>query len=139
LKSNVASLEQEGGLHIDQLPQTIQDAMILMSQIQERYLWVDSLCIVQDDKDVKRSQIATMNQIYQGAYATIIAASGNDANAGLPGVRSGTRRWLQNMECARSDTGQSSTRTLYMCLSLLVFCGHPFLLTLLSLFSFRAH
>jgi hypothetical protein len=26
-----------------------------------------------------------------------------------------------------------------MCLSLLVFCGHPFLLALLSLFSFRAH
>lgn len=51
----------------------------------ERYLWVDSLCIMQDTPD-KHTQIQQMDLIYQGAVFCIVAAAGRDANAGLPGV-----------------------------------------------------
>lgn len=54
------------------------------------YLWVDSLCIRQDRID-KHGQIRNMHQIYRRAKFTIIAATGKDANASLPGVIPGSR------------------------------------------------
>jgi hypothetical protein len=69
------------------LPRTILDAMQVVKDVGERYLWVDSLCINQNDpKDLKR-MLARMFLIYRNAAFTIIAASGQDANAGLPRVR----------------------------------------------------
>jgi Heterokaryon incompatibility protein (HET) len=37
-----------------------------------RYLWVDSLCIVQDDELEKQSEIARMQYLYQSAYITMV-------------------------------------------------------------------
>lgn len=50
-----------------------------------RYVWVDCLCLVQDDGDDMADGIAKMDLVYRGARATIIAATGTDANAGLLG------------------------------------------------------
>ncbi|CZR63000.1 uncharacterized protein PAC_12897 [Phialocephala subalpina] len=44
-----------------------------------------------------KAQLAQMGLIYSLAAFTIVAASGNDANAGLPGVRAGTRDINQNI------------------------------------------
>ncbi|KAM7192126.1 Heterokaryon incompatibility protein (HET) domain containing protein [Rhypophila sp. PSN 637] len=66
---------------------TIKDAMVVCRDIGIRYLWVDALCIVQDDPD-KLQQIKNMHHVYAGACLTIIAASGGNANAGLPGAQS---------------------------------------------------
>lgn len=68
------------------LPKTIQDTITLSGLIGERYLWVDSLCIVRDSDDDKNIQIAQMNFVYQHAIVTIVSASGLDCNAGLPGL-----------------------------------------------------
>jgi hypothetical protein len=57
----------------------------------ERYLWVDSLCIVQDDEDDERYFVPNMDTIYQNAVVTIIALSGKTSDAGLAGVRLGSR------------------------------------------------
>lgn len=80
------------------LPRTITDAMLLVSRFDERYLWVDSLCIMQDDAENKHDQIALMDVIYQKAILTIVAVSGKNAGAGLPGVRVGSRNVLQYIE-----------------------------------------
>ncbi|CAG8976891.1 hypothetical protein HYALB_00003502 [Hymenoscyphus albidus] len=77
------------GVHI---PQTITDAMTLVYGIGERYLWVDTLCIVQDDLESKSYWIAEMASVYRRALVSILAASGEDANAGLPGIRPGSRK-----------------------------------------------
>jgi hypothetical protein len=53
-----------------------------------RYLWVDRLCIVQDEPTHLREQLQQMASIYANSYFTIIAADGYDANYGLPGVDS---------------------------------------------------
>jgi hypothetical protein len=55
-------------------------------QIKQRYLWVDSLCILQDDLEDKMKQIPLLHTIYKNADLVIVAAHGCDANAGLPGV-----------------------------------------------------
>jgi hypothetical protein len=70
-----------------QLPRTILDAMRFVRALGERYLWVDTLCIIQDDIDFKGRVINSMNTIYENAYLTLFASTGADSNAGLPGLR----------------------------------------------------
>lgn len=99
-KATQSELEKPKGLSIDdlRLPRTIKDAMLLVSRFDERYLWVDSLCIMQDDAESKHDQISLMDVIYQSAILTIVALSGKSADAGLPGVRPGSREIRQHIE-----------------------------------------
>ncbi|KAN0094122.1 HET domain containing protein [Hyaloscypha variabilis] len=71
---------------LKQLPRTIEDAMSLVSKLGHIFLWVDSLCILQDDENDKRMQIPMMAAIYNRSVLTIIAAFGDDSDAGLPGI-----------------------------------------------------
>lgn len=77
------------------LDQTIQDSIELVFKMEEKYLWIDSLCIFQDSYEDKAHQIPQMHKIYGKAIMTIVAAYGDDADSGLPGVgvesRIGTR------------------------------------------------
>ncbi|KAK0615367.1 heterokaryon incompatibility protein-domain-containing protein [Bombardia bombarda] len=70
------------------LPKTIVDAINVTRSFGVRYLWVDSLCIIQDDKEDKMSEISAMDQIYAGAALTIVAATGSSANASLMDIDS---------------------------------------------------
>lgn len=65
---------------------TIRDAIIVTKELHLRYLWVDALCIVQDDVSERYAQMAIMAQIYSHAAVCFIAAAGSNASAGLPGV-----------------------------------------------------
>jgi hypothetical protein len=73
------------------LPKTVNDAIDLVKAMNERYLWVDGLCLVQDDEDDVSLGVEMMNSIYHGSYFTIIAGSGVDASAGLPGMGQNAR------------------------------------------------
>ncbi|KAF2817208.1 HET-domain-containing protein [Mytilinidion resinicola] len=83
---NVNSLMQHGALDRVELPKTISDAIVLCRLLKESYLWVDSLCIIEDEGDEKESQIMHMDSIYRRAHLTIIAAAGPDCSSGLPGI-----------------------------------------------------
>ncbi|OIW28098.1 HET-domain-containing protein [Coniochaeta ligniaria NRRL 30616] len=93
LKSNFEQLSREGGLAgvLGALPRTILDAMQFVKSLGIRFLWVDALCLIQDDENDVEIGMEVMNSVYQGSYFTIIAASGNDATSGLPGVRPASR------------------------------------------------
>jgi hypothetical protein len=86
LKDCFSAWSREGGLPGTALPRTIRDAISLTSQLGQRYLWVDSLCIINDDDEDRTAQIENMHFIYHQAWLTIVAAAGDDANAGLPGL-----------------------------------------------------
>ncbi|PSN60073.1 HET-domain-containing protein [Corynespora cassiicola Philippines] len=72
---------------IIQLPRVIEDAMAVTLQIGLRYLWVDQICINQDNAEEKRQQLRHMDSIYHHAYVTIVAAAGDRSSHGLPGVQ----------------------------------------------------
>ncbi len=90
-KANLTFLKSEGSLGErrtqDRLPGTIQRAMHFTSLLDVDFLWVDCLCIVQDDPIHAASQIDSMGSIYSNSYLTLCAADGGDAESGLLGIR----------------------------------------------------
>lgn len=99
-KANIARLEELGGLRAfeKEIPRTIKDACSLVRALGERYLWVDRLCIVQDDNESKMEAIQHMDMIYAGSCLTIIAASNSSVHDGLPGFASTLRDAHQVIE-----------------------------------------
>lgn len=59
---------------------------------------MDALCVDQHPTIQQIQQLAMMDVIYQGSTVTIIAMSGEDSDAGLPGVSSITARVPQGVE-----------------------------------------
>ena len=98
--ANFAQLHTPGELSIDnvRVPATIRDAIYLTECLDYKYLWVDALCIVQDNRAEKEVQLNIMDQLYRSATLTIVAAAGGDVWSGLPGVLPGSRSNLQSTE-----------------------------------------
>jgi hypothetical protein len=93
---NIMDRITHGGLRTawDQLPRTIQDAITLVGRLGYRYLWVDSLCIVQDSQSSWQLNAQKMHLIYGNALFTICAADGHDSSAGLPAADSLTSQQI---------------------------------------------
>lgn len=89
-RDNVQEMEKPGGLKGEVLPEVIVDAIQLCAELGKRYLWIDRLCIVQDDLDTKAEQLDAMGVIYHRAFLAI-AALGDGVTRGLPGVSSRPR------------------------------------------------
>lgn len=80
-----------GNSSVFEIPQTVRDAMTITKALGIRYLWVDSLCILNDDDKTKYAHLQAMGSIYAQAYVTIVAAEGLDASHGIRGVNSSSR------------------------------------------------
>lgn len=87
----VHSAGQGRCVRFDKLPVTVQDASLLLQRLGRRYLWVDLLCVCQDDIPNKEILINKMHLIYEGASLTVVAAGGEHADSPLHGLRKGTR------------------------------------------------
>lgn len=46
------------------------------------YIWVDSLCIIQDDDQDKERDISRMHEIYSQAFCTVVSDASNSAEVG---------------------------------------------------------
>lgn len=80
-KNNIESHKK--GIPVQHLPKTLQDAIVLTKGIGLRYLWIDSLCIIQDDINDWKNEAAKMADVYRNAYCTIAAAGSKDDEEGI--------------------------------------------------------
>ncbi|KAK0623967.1 heterokaryon incompatibility protein-domain-containing protein [Immersiella caudata] len=96
IKSNIEKLQTEDGLPKPLMPATVEDAIEACRRIGEDYLWVDRLCIIQDDPQDKQDQIGAMAAIYWLAKVAIIVTDG-DSDSGIAGV---SRERNQLQSCA---------------------------------------
>lgn len=92
--SNLLHYQRRGSLQRALLPQGIADAMTVSWALGLRYLWVDSLCIIQDDDRDKLEFIAAMGTIYAHAAVTVVNAANEHVAVGMPGI-SRTRQTQQ--------------------------------------------
>lgn len=75
--------QHTNGIDVDALPKTFQDAIQMTRHLGVRYLWIDSLCIVQDDADDWARESAKMASIYTNSYLTLAGTSASDGSEGL--------------------------------------------------------
>lgn len=78
----------KSGVSLSSLPRTFRDALNIVSHCGLRYLWIDSLCILQDkDADGRNPdwerEAAKVGDIYAGAIFNIAALSGSNSDSGL--------------------------------------------------------
>jgi hypothetical protein len=95
-RDNRAQLMTPGSLRV-LLPKTIRDAVNLVRILGETYIWIDCLCLIQDDPDDMHNGIQNMDVVYEGSALCIVAGSGKHANFVLPGLLPGTRDVQQNI------------------------------------------
>ena len=79
------------GISFAELGKTFQDAVTVTRRLGLRYLWIDSLCIVQDDTEDWRREARRMQDVFHQAYCTIAATAAEDAQAGFLGPRPTSR------------------------------------------------
>lgn len=92
---NYTALQEKGSLSLPEnksrIPPTFQDAMALTAKIGQRYVWIDRLCIKQDDMIHKRTNVGNMHLVYGYSLATIVKMTGSSAEDRLPGVQDDSR------------------------------------------------
>jgi hypothetical protein len=71
------------GVDISTLPKTFRHAIEVCRQLEIAYLWIDSMCIFQDNLTDWHSQAASMRQVYASALCNIAATSAPDSSHGL--------------------------------------------------------
>jgi hypothetical protein len=71
------------GINLSSLNNTIRDAIYIARQLGFQYIWIDSLCIIQDDGDDWANEAANMASIYQGATLTLSASASTANDEGL--------------------------------------------------------
>ena len=80
LKSNVSTLQQ--AIPISQLSKTFKDAMEVTKRLRVRYIWIDSLCIIQDSPEDWQYEASRMGKVYEFAVCNIAATRAKDGTVG---------------------------------------------------------
>ncbi|KAF2807093.1 HET-domain-containing protein [Mytilinidion resinicola] len=88
-----ANLDQmQTSIPFETLPQNFQDAILITFELGYRYIWIDSLCILQDSATDWATEASLMAQVYQNSTLTISASAASHAFDGC--FRDRTRRHI---------------------------------------------
>lgn len=79
-KATIAS--RMSSMDFSSLPQTFRDAIIITRKLNISYIWIDCLCIIQDDSRDWEVESSKMASIYEGASLTISATYSTDSSGG---------------------------------------------------------
>jgi hypothetical protein len=75
------------GIKTASMPQTFQDAVAVVIALGLRYIWIDSLCIIQDDADDWAIESSAMAAIYRQAHLVLAATRCKADRNGFLGLR----------------------------------------------------
>ncbi|GKU09784.1 unnamed protein product [Fusarium langsethiae] len=70
------------GISWESLPQTFQNAIRVARHLDSQYLWIDSLCIMQDSLQDWNHEATEMGKVYQNSMCNIAASSASDSRQG---------------------------------------------------------
>lgn len=99
-KSNVDRLRRE--IHPVDVSATVIDAIRIAEAIGFQFIWIDALCIVQDDSEDWAAQSRKMQSIYENAALTIAASGVGDSSCSLLASRESSRYPLRPVQLAGS-------------------------------------
>ena len=94
-RQKLLAMQTHGFFKHQKPPATIDNDMSVVEGCGETYLWVDALCIVQDDPSDLNLQMAQMGNVFATAIFTIVASSSDHADSGLPGAMLTARSFTQ--------------------------------------------
>jgi hypothetical protein len=80
-RENICQFELS--LPVDKLSQTFQDALLVTNELGFDYIWIDSLCVVQDDIEDWRRESSLMGEVYRNASCKISASAFADGREGF--------------------------------------------------------
>ncbi|KAK0729600.1 heterokaryon incompatibility protein-domain-containing protein [Lasiosphaeris hirsuta] len=84
LTTTTATLaDRQAGIPTSTLPATHRDFVVLARRLALRYVWIDALCIIQDDAVDWENEAASMFAVYRHAHLTVVAAAGDSCNSGF--------------------------------------------------------
>lgn len=95
------------------LSQTFQDSIKISRSLKQRFLWIDSLCIIQDDEDDWASEAALMALVYGHSYFTLAALSSRDSTEGckmVADIQSSYSNRFVDIDFYDYGPGQNKTR-----------------------------
>ena len=78
---NIARMEKF--IPTQTLPQTIRDAFQVAHELNVQYIWIDALCIIQDNKEEWDEESKRMGAIYVNSFATIAATCAENSGQGF--------------------------------------------------------
>ncbi|CAJ2510262.1 Uu.00g061620.m01.CDS01 [Anthostomella pinea] len=85
---------------ITDLRKTLQDVILLARRVGVQHVWIDSVCIIQDDNEDWRTEASSMAEVYSNAYFTLCAVAVDNADAALDRPR---EAWRYPTEPCRLD------------------------------------
>ncbi|CAH0036598.1 unnamed protein product [Clonostachys solani] len=73
------------GISLDRLPQTFQDAIIVARRLGLSHIWIDALCIIQEEPGNKDwlKESGLMRSVYGGSHVTLAASSATEVSQGF--------------------------------------------------------
>lgn len=80
-RANIESMKR--GISVKDLPRSFQHALVVTGWFQCRYLWIDSLCIVQDSIEDWEKESGLMRHVYKNAWLNVAATAATDSSSGL--------------------------------------------------------
>jgi hypothetical protein len=89
------------GIEYDKLSQTFKDAVLITRSLGSRYLWIDSLCIIQEQPDLSDwvMEASKMATVYKNALVTIAATGAKDGTGGCFNEEKDEEILVSDKEC----------------------------------------
>ena len=115
LKENISYFKDD--IHFSILPQTFQDAITVLQKLYIKYLWIDSLCIIQDSALDWTAEAPRMSKVYSNSYLNLAATASRNPQEGLFRTRESSFvkscRYVphedRELECLTCMTGERHT------------------------------